>query len=113
MLELIKVEKSFGSTRVLQSLSLAIPPARTTVLLGPSGGGKSTVLRMMIGLIRPDAGAVHFDGTALTPANVPLLRRRMGYVVQDGGLFPHLTAAGNVTLMARRLGWPVERIRQR
>ena len=58
----------------------------------------------MLGLLWPDSGAVRFEGTPLTPANAPLLRRRMGYVIQDGGLFPHLTARGNVLLMARYLG---------
>jgi osmoprotectant transport system ATP-binding protein len=113
MLELIHIQKSFGPTRVLDQVSLAIPPGRTTVLLGPSGSGKSTLLRLMIGLLRPDVGAVRIDGTPLTAANVRELRRRMGYVVQDGGLFPHLTAAANVTLMARQLRWDEPRIRDR
>jgi osmoprotectant transport system ATP-binding protein len=64
----------------------------------------------MVGLLRPDAGAITFEGTEVTPANVQLLRRRMGYVVQDGGLFPHLTARANVVLMARYLSWDAARI---
>src|SRR5262245_37927137 len=64
----------------------------------------------MIGLIQPDSGSGRFDGTELTPANVLLQRRRMGYVLQDGGLFPHLTARDNVALMARYLGWENQRI---
>jgi osmoprotectant transport system ATP-binding protein len=67
----------------------------------------------MIGLIRPDTGRVRFQGTEITPLNARKLRLEMGYVVQDGGLFPHLTAEQNVTLMARYLGWDEERIQNR
>jgi len=104
------VSKAFGPARALHVTDLTIPPNRTTVLIGPSGCGKSTLLRLMIGLIRPDTGSVRFEGTLVTAANAPALRQRMGYVIQDGGLFPHLTARGNVTLMARYLGWDGRRI---
>lgn len=113
MLELIGVSKSYRGMPTLHATDLAVPAGRTTVLIGPSGCGKSTLIRLMIGLIRPDSGTVRFEGTPLTPDNVLQLRRRMGYVVQDGGLFPHLTAAGNVTLMARYLGWDGKRIETR
>lgn len=102
--ELRAVSKKFGRTQAVRRIDLAIPPGRSTVLIGPSGCGKSTLLRLMIGLIKPDAGDVRFEGAAITSQNVLALRRRMGYVIQDGGLFPHLTARGNVTLMARYLG---------
>src|SRR5262245_6258942 len=111
MIEVREVNKSFGPNRVLDRVTVNVPDGRTTVLLGPSGGGKSTLLRVMNGLIRPDAGEVTFDGEQVTPANAGRLRHRMGYVVQDGGLFPHLTAAGNVALLARHLGWDSGRIR--
>ena len=104
------VGKSYGAQRALQPTDLSIPPAGTTVLIGPSGCGKSTLLRLMVGLIEPDAGEVFFEGTRLSPANVLELRRRMGYVIQDGGLFPHLTARQNVTLMARHLRWDPRRV---
>ena len=113
MLELNNVRKSFGATEALQPIDLSIPPGRTTVLIGPSGCGKSTLLRLMIYLIRPDTGSVLFDGTEVTMADVLELRRRMGYVIQDGGLFPHLTARDNVALMARYLGWEAGRIESR
>jgi osmoprotectant transport system ATP-binding protein len=103
MLELVGVSKTYGRAPALHPIDLKLPPGRTTVLLGPSGCGKSTLLRLMIGLIRPDTGAVLFDGQALTPENALQVRHRIGYVIQDGGLFPHLTARGNVTLMARYL----------
>jgi osmoprotectant transport system ATP-binding protein len=113
MLELKGVSKSYGGTPALQPTDLTVEPGRTTVLIGPSGCGKSTLLRLMIGLIWPDTGSVRFEGTPLTRENVRALRQRMGYVIQDGGLFPHLTAEGNVTLMARYLGWDRERVAAR
>jgi osmoprotectant transport system ATP-binding protein len=113
MLKLIGVSKKFGQTQVLQATDLAIEPGRTTVLIGPSGCGKSTMLRLMNGLLRPDTGRVYFGETEITPGNALVLRQRMGYVIQDGGLFPHLSARGNATLMARFLGWQEDRINQR
>ncbi|MGD8331018.1 MAG: ATP-binding cassette domain-containing protein [Acidobacteriota bacterium] len=113
MLELRGVSKAFGSTVAVQRLDLVVDRGRTTALIGPSGCGKSTLVRLMIGLLSPDRGEVIFDDQPLTPGNVVAARRRMGYVIQDGGLFPHLTARRNVTLMARHLGWPAERIGQR
>src|SRR5437763_10482350 len=113
MIELRGVSKRYAGREVLAPTDLALPPGRTTVLLGPSGCGKSTLLRLMLGLLRPDTGEVLFDGRPLTPANVLECRRRMGYVVQDGGLFPHLSAAGNVGLLARHLGWPTGRLAAR
>ena len=96
MIELKGVSKSYGGPVVLAQLDLAIAPGRTTVLIGPSGCGKSTLLRLMIGLVRPDTGTITIEGSELTPATVLEVRRRLGYVTQDGGLFPHLTAADNV-----------------
>jgi osmoprotectant transport system ATP-binding protein len=110
MLELAGVSKRFDGAEVLRAIDLAVPTGRTTVLIGPSGCGKSTVLRLMIGLLHPDAGAVRFDGVPVDAGNVGALRLRMGYVIQDGGLFPHLDARDNVTLMARHLGWPAARV---
>lgn len=110
MIALEDVAKAYGRTVALHPTTLALAPERTTVLIGPSGCGKSTLLRLMVGLIRPDRGTVRFEGRPLTEDNVRPLRHRMGYVIQEGGLFPHLTARKNVTLMARHLGWPRERI---
>ena len=113
MLRLEGVTKSYAGVPVLQRTDLALPAGRTTVLIGPSGCGKSTLLRLMAGLILPDAGVVTFDGAEMTPAAARKLRQRIGFVVQDGGLFPHLTARGNVTLLAHHLGWKADRIRER
>ena len=113
ILELNGVSKIFGQTRAVQPMDLAIQSGRTTVLIGPSGCGKSTLLRLMIGLIRPDTGTMRFEGTLLMPDNVLTIRQQMGYVIQEGGLFPHLTARDNVSLMARHLGWEDDRISAR
>jgi osmoprotectant transport system ATP-binding protein len=113
MLQLVGVSKSYGGSPALQPTDLNVAAGHTTVLIGPSGCGKSTLLRLMAGLIQPDSGVVKVDGDPVTPANARQLRRRIGFVVQDGGLFPHLTARGNATLMARYLGWSSERIEER
>ncbi len=104
MFELDGVSKKFGQLQALDDITLSVPGGGTTVLIGPSGCGKSTLIRMMIGLVQPDQGRVSFAGSAVDRESAPGLRRRMGYVIQDGGLFPHLTAHQNVTLMARYLG---------
>src|SRR5687768_9633927 len=110
MLELVNVAKSFAGTQVLQPTTLRLAAGQTTVLIGPSGCGKSTLLRIMIGLVEPDQGQVLFDGQPVTPANIMEVRRKIGYVIQDGGLFPHLSARDNVGLLARHLGWDKPRI---
>ena len=113
ILRLVGVSKRFDAGAALQQLDLDIETARTTVLLGPSGCGKTTALRLMLGLIPPDTGQVLFRGQPLSPERSLTARHAMGYVVQDGGLFPHLTALDNVRLMARYLRWPEPRIEQR
>ena len=109
MLSLSDVSKSFAGTDAVAGVSLDVQPGKTTVLLGPSGCGKSTLLRLMLGLTAPDAGEVRFDDQPLTPGTLRSIRRRAGYVIQDGGLFPHLTARRNVTLAARLQRWPAGR----
>lgn len=113
MLTLDNVSKTYAGQPALQPTSLTVAEQQTTVLIGPSGCGKSTLLRLMIGLIRSDSGRVIFAGSELNHDEIHAIRRRMGYVIQDGGLFPHLTARGNVELMARHLGWDQARRRQR
>ena len=113
MLELRGVTKRFGAVEVLRGIDVAAQTGLTTVLLGPSGCGKSTVLRLMIGLLAPDAGVVSFDGAPVTAASLDAVRRRTGYVIQDGGVFPHLDARANVVLMARHRGWSAPRIEAR
>jgi osmoprotectant transport system ATP-binding protein len=104
MFDLVDVTKSFGGHEALGRFRLRVERGKTTVLIGPSGCGKSTVLRLMTGLLSPDTGTITFRGQPLLPANILQARRSMGYVIQEGGLFAHLTSGRNVTLMARYLG---------
>jgi osmoprotectant transport system ATP-binding protein len=113
MISLHQVSKSYGKRAVLEPTSLEIAPGVRHALVGPSGCGKSTLLRLIVGLIRPDSGSVSLEGQPVTPQSARLLRHRVGYVIQDGGLFPHLTAAENVTLLARELGWAPDRVEAR
>ena len=113
MIELLGVSKSFNGQEAVLPTDLIVPAGQTTVLIGPSGCGKSTLLRLMIGLLRGDAGEIRFEGTRITAENIQSIRWRMGYVVQDGGLFPHLTAEQNICLMARYLGWAEDLISAR
>ncbi len=113
MIELVDVSKAYGQMVALVPTTLTIPTAKTTVLLGPSGCGKSTVLRLLLGLLWPDRGVIRFDDTTLSPETVHAIRLRTGYVVQDGGLFPHLSARENVTLVAKQIGWKLSDITNR
>ena len=113
MIALENVAKAYGGRQVLPATSLAVARGSTTVLIGPSGCGKSTLLRMIVGLVTPDQGTVTIDGRRLEAASMADLRRRIGYVIQDGGLFPHLTGRDNVGLLARHLGWEPARIAAR
>jgi osmoprotectant transport system ATP-binding protein len=107
------VSKSYGGVIALDRVSLEIASGRTTALIGPSGCGKSTLLRLLLGLVAPDSGTVCFDGSVLDGAVVRSVRQRAGYVIQQGGLFPHLTARQNVCLMANHLRWTQQRIAAR
>ncbi len=103
MIAVENVSKRFAETLALAPLKYAFRPAVTTVLIGPSGCGKSTVLRLLVGLIKPDSGRVIVNDVELSDANLQDWRHRIGYVIQDGGLFPHLTCRDNVLLLARYL----------
>lgn len=100
-----KVTKSFGTTRAVGEFSLEIESGAFCVLIGPSGCGKSTVLRMINAMIRPDCGAVTVGGDDIAALDPVMLRRRIGYVIQSVGLFPHWTVAENVAAVPRLLGW--------
>lgn len=106
MLAIDNLCKSFDGRPVLHTMTHTFQTGRTTAVVGPSGCGKTTLLRLLLGLLEPDGGTVTLDGTILTSSNAAELRHRIGYVIQQGGLFPHLTARANVTLMAKYLGWP-------
>lgn len=104
MIKLDGVSKHFGSFAALQPTDLAFEDRQTTALIGPSGCGKSTILRLIVGLLEPTTGRVRFDGHVVSSKTVLQVRRQMGYVIQDGGLFPHLTARQNVLLLPFHLG---------
>ncbi len=110
VVELKGVSKGFNGTLALEPTDLQLRRGVTTALIGPSGCGKSTLLRLIIRLLEPDAGTIKFDGVAMTAENAPEVRRRIGYVIQEGGLFPHLTARANVLLMSRHLGRPASEL---
>jgi osmoprotectant transport system ATP-binding protein len=104
LVQLVRVSKRYAGVPAVHPTDLSVERGNTTVLIGPSGCGKSTLLRLIIRLIEPDQGLIDFDGINVTLDNVETLRRRIGYVIQEGGLFPHLTARANILLMARYLG---------
>jgi osmoprotectant transport system ATP-binding protein len=103
MLELANISKYYDDTEALACCNLRVSAGETVVLIGPSGCGKSTLLRLIAGLIQADSGSIVLAGETLTPDNILLARQRMGYVIQEGGLFPHLSVRDNVTVMARHL----------
>ena len=105
MIDLDGVAKRYGPTVALHPTSLAVGRGETVALLGTSGSGKSTLLRTVLRLVVPDAGTVSVGGVGVTDATALEVRRRAGYVIQGGGLFPHLTARGNAGLLAEHLGW--------
>lgn len=113
MIVLRDVVKRFDSRPAVDRVSLTVHPGTTHVLLGTSGSGKSTILRLVLGLVAPDEGEVRVDGIPVTPATRAEVRARIGYVVQEGALYPHLTAARNVMLPARARGWPEPRMQAR
>ena len=105
-----QVSARLGQKDILYDLSFDVEAGETLVLLGRSGSGKTTALKMVNGLILPSAGAVLIDGIATTAWDLIRLRRRIGYVIQDAGLFPHFTVAANVGLVPRLEGWQLRDI---
>jgi osmoprotectant transport system ATP-binding protein len=108
-IELEGVVKRYDGVAALDVARLSVASRTTLAVVGPSGCGKSTLLRVVVGLLTPDRGEVRVAGATMGPATRPSLLLRIGYVIQEGGLFPHLTAGSNVTLAAEELGWTKER----
>ncbi|MDD6183727.1 MAG: ATP-binding cassette domain-containing protein, partial [Lachnospiraceae bacterium] len=90
-IRLEQVSKSFGETHVLKNISLDIEDGEFLTVIGRSGCGKTTMLRLMNGLIEPDEGKIYVEGEDISRTNLIALRRRIGYVIQNRGLFPHMT----------------------
>ncbi len=114
MIELRNVTKVFpGGARAVDGVSLQIPQGEFCVLLGPSGCGKTTTLKMINRLVPLTSGEIHVGGRDIRSLRVTDLRRRIGYAIQEVGLFPHMTVAQNVSTVPRLLGWPAARRRAR
>jgi osmoprotectant transport system ATP-binding protein len=102
-----------GTPDAVQDLSLTVPAGEICVLVGPSGCGKTTTMKMVNRLVEPTSGRITIDGEDVTRLPAVELRRRIGYVIQQVGLFPHLTVGENVAVVPRLLRWPSDRIRDR
>ncbi|HEX3425614.1 MAG TPA: ATP-binding cassette domain-containing protein, partial [Acidimicrobiales bacterium] len=112
-IRLEKVTKRYRDTVAVDSLDLAVDAGELCMLVGPSGSGKTTTMRMINRLIEPSSGKIFLDGEDVTHVDAVKLRRRIGYVIQQVGLFPHLTIGDNVGTVPRLLGWDHTRIRDR
>ena len=108
-----RVSKRYGGVVALDDVSFDVARGTTHVLLGSSGSGKSTLLRIMLGLVVADAGEAAIDGVRVTPDTRRTLVGTVGYVVQEGGLFPHLTVGENIGLPAEAAGWTRRRTTER
>jgi len=113
LVEFREVSFHVNNQVILDKLSLSVTHGETLVLLGRSGSGKTTALKMVNGLVFPSAGEVLVDGRPPTAQDLVQLRRRIGYVIQEVGLFPHFTVAENIGLVPRLNGWNAERISAR
>ena len=113
MIELLQVSKRYGGETVVDRVSFLVEAGETLVLLGGSGSGKTTTLKMINRLIEPDSGTILVEGRSVAETPPPRLRRRIGYVFQQLGLFPHLTVAENIGVTPTLLGWEPRRIQKR
>jgi osmoprotectant transport system ATP-binding protein len=113
LIELRNVSFAYGEVPAVRAFSVNIAAGTTVALIGPSGCGKSTVLKLAAGLLQPASGSICINAMDLRTADLMRIRQRIGYVVQSGALFPHLSAADNVTLAARHLKHAADSIRTR
>jgi len=112
-IELTGVSRHYGAVVALDGVDLAVQPGEFVALVGGSGSGKTTLLKTINGLIRPDAGRIEVAGEDVAGVVPHLLRRSIGYVFQETGLFPHLTVAENIAITPRLLGWDAARMARR
>jgi osmoprotectant transport system ATP-binding protein len=113
LVEFRDVSYSVNGRPILRGINLRVSPGETLVLLGRSGSGKTTLLKTVNRLVEPDSGVVTFEGEPVSQWDAIRLRRRIGYVIQEGGLFPHRTVEQNVGLVPRLDGWDEGRVRER
>ena len=107
------VSKAYGNLQVFTDLTVSLPMGVTTAIVGTSGSGKTTLLQMVNALEKPDVGSILVNGRPVTQTDLEPFRRRIGYAVQGAGLFPHMSAKENVTLIAGLEGWSQAAIDQR
>ena len=112
-IELTGVEKHYGALAALAGVSLSVAPGEFTALVGGSGSGKTTLLKMINRLVTPDAGSIRVLGEDVATAEPHQLRRKIGYVFQEVGLFPHLSVGENIAITPKLLGWDGQRIQGR
>jgi osmoprotectant transport system ATP-binding protein len=113
VIELAGVSKRYGDAWAVRGVTLAIAPGELVAVLGESGSGKTTLVKMVNRLIDPDEGEVRVDGAPIANGDAVALRRTIGYVIQQAGLFPHWTVAANIATVPRLLGWDEPAIRAR
>jgi osmoprotectant transport system ATP-binding protein len=113
MFALEHISKRYGDVVALDDVTLDFPAGSVNAIVGSSGSGKSTLLRLLLGLQWPDQGFIRVEGEPLERSRRLAVRRRIGYVIQEGGLFPHLTVRNNLALLPRHLGWSRTRIDER
>ncbi|KGN01189.1 ABC transporter ATPase [Clostridium novyi A str. 4570] len=113
MIELKNVKKTFENTEVLKDVNLKIEKGELVVLIGPSGCGKTTTLKMLNKLIKPTSGKIYINGEDISKKDSIKLRRNIGYVIQQTGLFPHMTVGDNIGLIPYLEGWEDEKIRNK
>src|SRR5512143_3399823 len=113
LVEIRNVSYRVGNRTVLRNIDLRVEEGETLVLLGRSGSGKTTLLKTVNRLVTPTSGEVRFQGKSILDWDPIRLRRQIGYVIQDGGIFPHYTVEQNVGVVPRLEGWPEHRVRER
>lgn len=113
MIALSHVSKSYGDKLVLDGIDLAVEQGEFVVLIGPSGSGKTTLLQLLNKLLPVDSGGIYINGKAINTMDGTVLRRSMGYVIQGGGLFPHMSVARNIGIMMELSGRPRKEIEER
>jgi osmoprotectant transport system ATP-binding protein len=113
MIAIEHLSKRFGEVTAVDGVSMTVEPHTITTIVGTSGSGKSTLLRMINRLVEPSSGRVLIDGRDIAHERPHLLRRRIGYAIQDLGLFPHRTVAENIATVPRLLGWDARRVEAR
>lgn len=112
-IEFKNINKSFNSNIVLKDISFSLEEGNTVALLGLSGSGKTTALKLICGLHWPDSGEILIQGEKLDSDRLSQVRKKLGYVIQDGGLFPHLTAFENISIVGREAGWSDDELKNR